>query len=400
MSEIAERYQRIFQYAPVPMWEQDMTNLTAAIDEVRNSGVTDFKEYLDENPHKVYEWASLASITDVNRAAIGLMQARDLEQFLTSIDKFFEADTFPVFKAQLIAMASEAPYFESEVGIVNLAGKRVHVLMTLTMLEERKRALIAMVNISQRKAAEMQLRATNQELGRSNDELEQYAYVVSHDLQEPLRTVGSYLDLFTKRYRKNLDERATKYINAVTDGASRMRTLINDLLQFSRIGHGEPMTQEIDLSEVVQGLKKSMEATIREQSATLTHDELPTVLGARVQITQVIQNLLSNGLKFQRSGVPPTLHISVVEEGGAWKIGIRDNGVGIEPHNIDAVFSIFMRVHGKGKYPGTGIGLAIVKKIVERHNGRIWVESEFGEGSTFYFTLPKRDAGSAQLTAG
>ena len=389
MLDTTERYKKIFEFAPVPMWEQDMTQLIAAVDAVRDSGITDFARYLDENPGVVYQWASLVKITDVNRTAIRMMAVKDMQEFLTSIDKFFEADTFPVFRDQLVSIAKGEMFFEAEVGIVNLVGRRIHTLMTVTMLEERVRSLIVMVDISDRHKMELQLRETNKELGRSNNELEQYAYVVSHDLQEPLRTINSYVDILSRRYRDKFDERAAKYIAAVTDGAGRMRALINDLLQFSRIGHGEPMTQKIDLTEVVDEVLKVMQATLTEQGATVTKDELPTITGARVQITQVIQNLLSNGLKFKRQDAAPQLHVSAEDCGGEWKIGIRDNGVGIEPQHIDAVFAIFMRVHGKGKYPGTGIGLAIVKKIVERHNGRIWVESEFGSGSTFYFTLPR-----------
>lgn len=392
MIDKAERYEKIFRFSPVPMWEQDMTQLIAVIDEVRDSGVTDFARYLDEHPEVVYQWANKIRILDVNHSSIRMMGVKDVAEFLTSIDTFFEADTFPVFKAQLISIANGEQYFESEVGIRNLAGRRIHTLMTITMLEERERSLIAMVDISERQRMEQELRATNVELGRSNNELEEYAYVVSHDLQEPLRTISSYMDIFAKRYRDRFDERAAKYIDTITRGANRMRALISDLLQFSRIGHGEQVTQESDLSEILREVLGGLAATIGEQGAEITHDDLPTVRGAKVELTLVLQNLLSNGLKFQRPDVTPKLHVSAEKSGGEWKIGIRDNGVGIAPENIDAVFSIFKRVHSKSEYPGTGIGLAIVKKIIERHGGRVWVESELGSGSTFYLTLPAHDA--------
>ncbi|MEH2408836.1 GAF domain-containing protein [Nostoc sp.] len=243
----------------------------------------------------------------------------------------------------------------------------------------------------------------SQELARSNAELEQFAYVASHDLQEPLRMVTSYLQLLEQRYKNQLDANADQFITYAVDGACRMQTLINDLLNYSRLSsRGQPFIA-VDCSVVLEQAIANLQIAIADSRAIVTYDTLPEVMADTTQLTQVFQNLIANAIKFCRHQ-QPQVHIGVAR-GGAnpdgeslnvipsvdeWLFWVRDNGIGLESQYDERIFIIFQRLHGRDKYPGTGIGLAICKKIIERHGGRIWVKSKPGQGSTFYFTIPDR----------
>jgi PAS domain S-box-containing protein len=249
-------------------------------------------------------------------------------------------------------------------------------------------------DVSERKRAEEALAQHARELARSNAELEQFAYVASHDLQEPLRMVASYTQLLAKRYQDKLDADARDFIAYAVDGATRMQALIADLLNYSRIGRGKPFRPsncEAVLERVLAGLK----LTISESCATVSHDPLPTVLSDDVQLGQLFQNLLVNAIKF-RTENPPRIHLSAERSGKVWTFSVRDNGIGIAQEYAERVFMIFQRLHSKNEYPGTGIGLAVCKKIVERHGGRIWVQSQPGSGATFFFTMPDGNIGAEQ----
>jgi light-regulated signal transduction histidine kinase (bacteriophytochrome) len=216
-----------------------------------------------------------------------------------------------------------------------------------------------------------------------------FAYVASHDLQEPLRAVNSYTQLLARKYQDRLDAKADKYIGYIVEGATRMQQLINDLLEFSRVGTRGKELVPTDCEVVLNRVLANLSVAIAESHATITRDPLPTVLGDEIQLIQLLQNLIGNAIKF-RGEEPPKVHISVKRQEKEWLFSVRDNGIGMEPEYFDRIFTIFQRLHSRSEYPGTGIGLAVCKKIVERHGGRIWVESEPGVGTAFYFTLRRK----------
>ncbi len=241
--------------------------------------------------------------------------------------------------------------------------------------------------------AENLLRELNNELIRSNADLQQFAYVASHDLQEPLRMVASYTQLLAKRYKGKLDADADDFIGYAVDGATRMQRLINDLLAYSRVTSQGKAFEPVDCNLLLENVLNTLRLAIEENRAVVTHDALPMVTADTGQLQQLFQNLLSNAIKFHGSE-PPTVHVSAEPRNSEWVFSVRDNGIGVDAQYADRIFVIFQRLHNAEEYPGTGIGLALCKKIVERHGGHIWVESQPGRGATFYFTIPieqKRD---------
>ena len=242
-------------------------------------------------------------------------------------------------------------------------------------------------DITPRKRAQEKLARQADELARSNAELQEFAYVASHDLQEPLRVISGFVQLLSDRYGGELDETADEFIGYVVDGTERMKILINDLLEYSRVGtRGRPL-EPVESSSALENAMANLRVAISEANAKVTHDRMPKVQGDINQLSQLFQNLISNGMKFH-GDKRPEIHISSVQVGESYVMSVSDNGIGIDPQHNERIFGMFKRLHGRGEYPGTGIGLAICSKIVERHQGKIWVESELGNGATFSFTLP------------
>jgi signal transduction histidine kinase len=241
--------------------------------------------------------------------------------------------------------------------------------------------------VAERKRAENRLAESVEELRRSNMDLEQFAYVASHDLQEPLRAVGGCVQLLKLRYRDKLDERAEQLIDHAVDGAQRMQNLINDLLAYSRVGTHSPPPEPVNMEEVASDVLRVLAPAIAESSAMVTHDPLPRVLGNGGQLELVLQNLISNALKFKGNSAP-LVHVGCRQAGPEYIFSVQDQGPGINPEYFERIFVMFQRLHTRTEFPGTGIGLAICKKIIERNGGRIWVESEPGVGATFFFTVP------------
>jgi len=246
--------------------------------------------------------------------------------------------------------------------------------------------LVLQQEISNRQRAESALLKSNQELARSNAELEQFAYVASHDLQAPLATIASYAQLLEKRYKDQLDSKASKFIGNIVQGCTRMQTLIDDLLEYSRVGRSRKPFQLTDCNHAVEQALANLQGAIRETQAVVTYSELPAVMGDISQLVQLFQNLVGNSIKY-RHEAPSVIHITACKQEKDWLFSVSDNGIGIATQHQARIFQIFQRLHTQKEYSGTGIGLAICQKIVERHGGSIWVESKPGQGSTFYFTL-------------
>ncbi len=243
---------------------------------------------------------------------------------------------------------------------------------------------------AERRLADDQLKHASAELARSNTELQQFAYVASHDLSEPLRMIVSYLDLLVARHRAGLNAEAQEFIGYAVDGAQRMQKLIDDLLAYARVDNRGRELKPVDLDAVLAEAQRNLKLRITESGAEIEHGPLPKVMGDASQLAQVFQNILSNAIKF-RGKEPPRIRIGAEAVGGEWKLSIQDNGIGIDPKHFERLFVIFQRLHTRHEYPGTGIGLAICKKIIERHGGRIWVESKPGQGTAFFFTLGAAD---------
>jgi len=270
-------------------------------------------------------------------------------------------------------------------------GTRTRKNFTEEDLSLMKAVADLVVTAIERKRAQAALQLTAEEVKRSNRDLEQFAYIASHDLQEPLRAVGGYVKLLERRFPQNMDPKALEFIRGAAEGADRMERLISDLLAFSRVGSRGGAFSPADLNAVLNEALQNLHSSIKSTQAKITRDAMPSLAVDATQMMQIFQNLIGNAIKF-RSQRPPEIHVGVQKQPGQWVFSVRDNGIGIEPQYFERIFQIFQRLHTRQHYPGTGIGLAICKKVVERHDGAIWVESVPGQGSTFFFSLPENSA--------
>jgi PAS domain S-box-containing protein len=264
----------------------------------------------------------------------------------------------------------------------------VEISLSSFPMDGKPCAIAVVRDVTDLRRLDRELKHNNEELKRSNAELEQFAYIASHDLQEPLRMVAGYTQLLQRRYGDKLDTDAKEYIGYAVDGVKRMQSLINDLLAYSRVASRAKTFANVDMGDVARQALANVEASTRESGAKIKVANLPTVSGDSVQLTQLLQNLISNALKFHAKDRAPEIKVSAERDGARWRFSVADNGIGIEREYAEKIFVIFQRLHGREQYPGTGIGLAICKKVVERHGGRIWFESTPGAGTTFLFTLP------------
>lgn len=265
----------------------------------------------------------------------------------------------------------------------NAEGEAIRMIGATTDISNQKQYEDSLMKINE------QLRKQTKELKSSNDELEQFAYVASHDLQEPLRMVSGFLSQLEKKYGDQLDEKAQQYIHFATDGASRMRQIILDLLDFSRVGKEKEKAKDVDLNDIIAEVCLLNRKKIEEVNAIVYYANLPTIKAHPTLMIQLFQNLINNGIKYSREDVVPRIVVRAEELENEWKFSVEDNGIGIEEQYYHQVFAIFQRLHNRDKFTGTGMGLAIVKKIIENNNGRIWITSQVGKGTTFHFTLGK-----------
>lgn len=278
---------------------------------------------------------------------------------------------------------------------LDLVGKRkkgdpvpVEISLSPVDLEGDPCVVSVIRDVTEARRIDRELKSNNEKLKRSNEELEHFAYVASHDLQEPLRMVGSYAQLLQRRYGDKLDADGQEFIGYAVDGVKRMQALITDLLLYSRLSTKGLEFAPVNCTEVLQQVLANLSPLVATSNAKIDFDALPSVNGDPVQLTQLFQNLLSNAIKFRRPDGPCRIHLSAKRDDDAWHFQVTDNGIGIDLQYGEKIFVIFQRLHGREEYAGTGIGLAVCKKVVERHHGRIWVDSKLDEGSTFHFTVP------------
>ena len=331
-----------------------------------------------------------ARTTYANRAMARMLGYEELEMFGRSLFDFMDEQAIQLANDNM-ELRRQGIAQRYEFRLKNQDGKDVWTYMSTSPVMDEKGNLLSsctlVYNITERKKADRQMLQLTEDLKRSNEELEQFAYVASHDLQEPLRAVTSYTQLLADRYQGNLDEKADKYINYIVDGATRMQQLINDLLAYSRLGTRGQEFEPTDCNAAVQQSLCNLQIAIAEKKAVITCDAMPTVMADESQLVQLFQNLIANSIKFCRQDIP-LIDIAARRQENEWLFYVRDNGIGIAPEYADRIFIIFGRLHGRREYSGTGIGLAMCKRIVERHGGRIWVESQEGKGATFYFSIP------------
>jgi PAS domain S-box-containing protein len=364
----------------------DITERKRAEEELRESEAR-FRTLAESSPLAIFVNRE-DKVVLANPAAAKLFGASSPEDLIgkPALD-LFDPDSRSLVRERIRVDSEEVPLVE--VRILQLDGTPVDVEATASpFLDQGVKAIqVLLRDITERKRAEEELRERTEDLLRSNTELEKFAYVASHDLQEPLRMVTNYTQLLQQRYQGKLDSDADEFIAYAVDGAARMRTLINELLAYSRVGtQGAPFVLTA-LDDLLDDALRGLEMTLSDVDAVVTRDPLPELWCDPTQIARVFQNLIVNAAKFHDAD-PPQIHVGARLEGEGWVFSVKDNGIGIDPEHFDRIFVIFQRLQSRAEYEGTGMGLAIGKRIVERHGGRIWVESRPGAGSTFFFTLP------------
>jgi PAS domain S-box-containing protein len=398
LRESEGRFRNIFENSPVGIYQTtpDGRILAASLALIRMLGYASFEELAQRDLEKQEYFPEYPRV-DFKRRIEGEGRIIGLESVWTRKD---DSWLWVRENARVVRDGRDILYYEGTVEDINERKQAEEALKVyhdqLEQLVAARTAELKTANeqlrqeIVEREQAERKLAQQARELARSNAELEQFAYVASHDLREPLRKIKSYTELLERGYAGRLDAKADKYIAYVVDGATRMQALITDLLTYSRVGQAELVAEPTDLEVVLGRVLADCEAVIRESGALVTHDPLPVLSADPCQMAQLLQNLLQNAIKFH-GPESPRVHIWVAQEENGWIFGVRDNGIGIDPQYAERIFLIFQRLYTRTEYPGTGIGLAICKKIVENHGGRIWVESQPGQGATFYFTIPVRE---------
>ena len=350
---------------------------------------------IDHLPDLIYV-KDLDSRTLLVNRALSEMLGKESPAELVGTTDF---DTYPrelaerFFRCEQDILFAGTPMIDREAEIVDTDGRRRVVLSTKVPTRDADGVPTGLVGIARditaRKEAEEKLNETLKELSRSNQELEQFAYAVSHDLQEPLRQVASFVQLLERHYADELGEKGKRFIGRAVEGAQRMHQQIQDLLAYSRLGRPGAQAEEVDLEAVLGTARRHLSQAVSEsQAEVVVVGELPSVSGDRARLVQLMQNLLGNAIKFRQPGVTPRVELRAQRDGEMWRVTVADNGIGIQCKEPERVFQIFQRLHTASEYPGTGIGLTLCRRVVESHGGKIWYDSQQGEGTTFTFTLP------------
>lgn len=386
----------------VSLISRDITDKKTIEKDLRESEKR-YRSLYENNPSMYFTLDSEMIILSVNRFGAGQLGYSVQELIGKSmLSIFYEEDKKSALKNMEHALEKWGNVFQWEQRKVRKNGSILWVRESTRAIKRSDGKIFILIvceDITDRKKAEEELYKTIKELERSNYELQQFAYITSHDLQEPLRTIASFTQLLERRYKNKLDKDADEFIDFVVDAAVRMKEMIQGLLNYSHIGSNYGELRLIDADKSLKDAISNLKNAIEENNAVITHDPLPTVAADKRLITQLFQNLIGNAIKFRKKDVPPRIHISASldEENNEYVFKVADNGIGMEEEYTDKIFDVFKRLHTMDEYRGTGIGLAISKKIVERHGGHIWVESTLGEGSTFYFTIPIHELSNEML---
>ena len=391
ISESNNRYRSLFEASEASLWECDVTGLVKEIENMAPT-VDGLRVLLTESSDTIRDLWGLVDIVEVNRSTLRTFEAQTKEEFFESRERVFTSEFFPFFHDLVIAIAQGKTRFEAIATLGTLKERRIKTHLMFSLLPPElatTRAIVSIMDITAELEADL-LGEKAAELQRSNNELERFAYVASHDLQAPLRTVVNYLQLLTAK-TPDLADAAKGYIATASASALRMKEQIDALLEFSLVNKPGTEPEAVSIDELLNELKGEFIAAHGEQDITFDFTEMPTLMGHKYQFTQIFQNLISNSIKF-RSKAPLVVRISSKQRKPGWLFEVQDNGIGMPTEQIERIFDVFTRLHPRDEYPGAGIGLANVRRVVEYYGGRIWVNSALGSGSRFTFTLNKLEA--------
>lgn len=391
------RYRGLFADSPVALWELDLSAVKRALDGLPCRSADELDACLRDDPDLLVMLERSVRVLAVNQATLRLFEAHRRSELVRALADGLGAGLRTATRDMLRTLWLGRLHGHCEAVIETLSGNSRHVFARWSILPGAERtfgrAIVSLLDVTDSVTAREDLQRTIAELARSNTELERFAYVASHDLREPLRSIVSYSQLLERRHPEALGDEGAEFLGYIVRGAKRMDALVNDLLSYSRISQRIARFDEVDLAAVVDAVVDGLGGAIRETGAEVAVGPLPRVTGNRIQLIEVFQNLMTNALKYRRPGVPPRIEIGGEPQGNGWRLFVRDNGLGIDPIHFDAIFEVFRRLHGPEEFAGTGMGLAICRRIVRFHGGDIWVESTPGAGSTFYFTIGRQPVG-------
>lgn len=391
LRESEGRYRDLFTNSPVSLWEEDFSAVKRALDDLRPT-VTDLAAHLDGNPQLTEELAGLVVIIDVNEATLALHRASTRQDLRSGLPQTFTPSSYRAFQRELLAVwhGEHTVVMETEVQTLDGEPREVVVRWNVPPLhrDSLTRVIVSLEDVTDRKLAERSLTITIEKLMQANSELERFTFVAAHHLQEPVRTVVSFSQLLERHLGQSLDSETCDYVSYLTTAARRMQEQVRGLLDYSRAGQVSGNFAPVDLNAACAAARDMLVGAIAESGAVLTIEPLPTVPGDFSLLSLVLRHLVGNAIKFHRAGIPPRIEITAERQDDVWHLAVADHGIGFDPAFAANLFQVFGRLHGPTEYPGAGIGLAICRRIIEMHGGRIWSSSAVGAGATFHFTLP------------
>lgn len=399
-----QRYHSLFNDSPISLWEEDFSQVKQYFDHLRTTGIVDFRAYLENNLDTVRYCAGLVKILDVNQATLLLLGIHDKAELLAVLSPTLADESLQAFREELITFLTDGRQFASEMVYGTLDGESRFVVLQVSIPSgyetSWERVLVSILDVTERKRAEEEIRKLNRELEKrvtertmqlqqANQELEAFSYSISHDLRTPLRHISGFVKMLMQSTEMVVDEQSKHYMDVIVDATEHMKTMIDDLLTFSRMSRSEMSQSQVDLDVLVQGVIKEFEIETIGREIEWQVVPLPEVIADQAMLRLVFENLIGNALKFTKSRTPAKIEIGWEPGPEAEKIiFVRDNGVGFNMKYADKLFGVFQRLHRADEFEGTGIGLANVRRIVERHGGRVWAEGQVGQGATFYLAFP------------